>query len=96
MSDRAEILEAIMPGLLSVSIDPDDDAVGRGAIVCVRAGVVAGVTVVKELFGRLGVRLRPIVGDGMQIADEQIGSDWTAKQLADLDRIAAGERQEEP
>ena len=37
---------------------------GRGRIVCRVPGILAGVPVAREAFARVGVRLRPLVGEG--------------------------------
>jgi nicotinate-nucleotide pyrophosphorylase len=68
--DRATVLDAVMPTLLAAQVDPtgDTDAVGAGTIVADAAGVLAGLVVAKEVFGRLGVRLRPLVDEGAAIA----------------------------
>ncbi|HEX6845155.1 MAG TPA: hypothetical protein VF235_08585 [Actinomycetota bacterium] len=68
--DRATVLEAVMPTLLAAQVDPvgDPDAVGAGVIVAEGAGILAGLVVAKEAFGRLGVRLRPLLDEGAAIA----------------------------
>jgi quinolinate phosphoribosyl transferase-like protein len=64
--DRALVLAAVMPELLSLRLD-DDDAVGFGRIVVESAGTCAGLLVVKELVGRVGVRCRALVDEGAPV-----------------------------
>jgi hypothetical protein len=67
--DRSTILEAVMPSLLTVEIDAADDGeVGAARVVAEGPGVVAGLPVAKEVFGRLGVRTRSLVPDGAEVA----------------------------
>jgi hypothetical protein len=55
-----------MAALLADDVRPsgDPDAVAAGRVVCERAGVIAGVALVVQVFGRVGVRCRPRVDDG--------------------------------
>ncbi len=70
--DRTEVLVAVTRALAEDLADGEpEDAVdvpeaetGRGVIVCRAPGVLAGVPVAREAFGRVGVRLRPLVGEG--------------------------------
>jgi hypothetical protein len=64
--DRAAILAAVMPDLLSVRL-PDDDEVGFARLVATSAGTCAGLLVVRELFGRVGVRSRASVAEGATV-----------------------------
>ena len=61
--DRATVVAAVMPQLLSLRLE-DDDAVGFATVVASTAGTCAGLLVVRELAGRVGVRCRPLVADG--------------------------------
>ena len=72
--DRATILAAVMPALLTAQAAPRDpaptddaDATGADTIVAVRGCVVAGLAVAREAFARLGARCRPLVDDGAQV-----------------------------
>jgi nicotinate-nucleotide pyrophosphorylase (carboxylating) len=70
--DRVEVLLAVTRALAEDLADGEpDDALdvpeaetGRGVIVCRVPGVLAGVPVAREAFARVGVRLRPVVGEG--------------------------------
>ena len=68
--DRAAIIEAVMSTLLAAQIEVHGDAqaVGTGRIVAETEGVLAGLVVAKEAFGRLGVRTRPLLEEGAAIA----------------------------
>lgn len=68
--DRPAILEAVMSTLLAAQIEihGDPEAVGTGRIVAGAEGVLAGLVVAKEAFGRLGVRTRPLLEEGSAIA----------------------------
>ena len=70
MLDRPTILEAVLPSIMAVVPDAaeDPDAVGIARFVVTSGGVLAGVPVVKEIFGRLGVRTRALVDEGAAIA----------------------------
>lgn len=70
MLDRPSILEAVLPSIMTIVPDPDEDpeAVGLARIVATSGGVIAGVPVAKEIFGRLGVRTRALVDEGAPIA----------------------------
>ncbi len=65
--DRGAILAAVMDDLLSLRIGSDDDAVGLGWIVCDSSGVCAGLPVVQEIMGRVGVRTRLPVPEGTDL-----------------------------
>jgi hypothetical protein len=64
--DRAVVLAAVMPALLALRLE-DDAAVGFGRIVAETAGTCAGLVVVDELVGRVGVRCRALVGEGAAV-----------------------------
>jgi len=67
--DRVTLMAAAMRALLDDDARPsgDPDAIGSASIVCARGGVIAGLALVKEIFGRLGVRFRAAVVDGAQV-----------------------------
>jgi hypothetical protein len=71
--DRPTILDAVFPSVMAIAPDPDEDpeAVGMARIVAASPGVVAGVPVAKEVFGRLGVRTRALVAEGAVVAPGQ-------------------------
>jgi hypothetical protein len=73
MLDRPTILEAVLGSIMGIRPDPDADpeAVGMATIVAETPGVVAGLPVAKEVFGRLGVRMRALVNDGDVVAPGQ-------------------------
>ena len=73
MLDRPTILEAVLPSLLALAPDPADDpeAVGMARIVADHHGVLAGVPVAKEIFGRLGVRTRAVLEEGASVVPGQ-------------------------
>lgn len=64
--DRVDIMAAAMSALLadSARAHGDSDAVGIARVRCTARGLVVGLPVLKEVFGRMGARVRPLVGDG--------------------------------
>ena len=64
--DRSTVLAAVMPDLLSLRLE-DDDEVGFATLVAASPGVCAGLLVIKELGGRVGVRTRELVPDGASV-----------------------------
>ena len=70
--DRTEVLVAVTRALAADLADGEpEDAVdvpeaetGSGVLVCRVPGVLAGMPVAREAFARVGVRLRPLVGEG--------------------------------
>ena len=71
---RADVLAVVMPALLGV--DPashgDPDEVGTARIVAAGRGLVAGVPIAREAFGRMGSRTRPLVDEGSPIEPGQV------------------------
>jgi Quinolinate phosphoribosyl transferase, N-terminal domain len=107
--DRSAILAAVMPSLLRIRPGDDDDGVGVGWIVAVTCGVCAGIPVATEVFGRLGVRVRPRVPDGSPVTSGEpvadvggpLGSMRAAGPLAiafleRLSTVASGVRLPDP
>jgi nicotinate-nucleotide pyrophosphorylase len=70
--DRMQVLVAVTKALADdledgeppEALDVPEAATALGAVVCRSRGILAGVPVAKEAFGRVGVRLRPLVGEG--------------------------------
>ncbi len=64
--DRVDIMGAAMSALLDdgARADGDLEAVGLARIRCTVPGSVTGLPVLKEVFGRMGARVRPLVRDG--------------------------------
>jgi nicotinate-nucleotide pyrophosphorylase len=66
--DREMILEEILPelrdGALEVATDVPEAATGRAAIVAQAPGILAGLPVVREVYGRMGVRMRALRQEG--------------------------------
>ena len=64
--DRVDTMTAAMSALLAdgARADGDSDAVGVARIRCTAPGLVVGLPVLKEVFGRMGGRVRPSVNDG--------------------------------
>jgi nicotinate-nucleotide pyrophosphorylase (carboxylating) len=66
--DRTVILEAILPelreGVLEVPSNIPEAATGRARIVAQAGGVLAGLPVAREVYGRMGVRLRALRDEG--------------------------------
>ena len=66
--EREVILEAILPelrdGVLEVPSDVPEAATGRAAVVAQAPGILAGLPVAREIYGRMGVRLRMLKGEG--------------------------------
>ncbi|MDP9341315.1 MAG: hypothetical protein M3Q23_04210 [Actinomycetota bacterium] len=77
--DRVEVLVTVTRALaedLAAGEPPEardipEEATAGGAIVCRTAGMLAGLTVAKEAFARVGVRLRPLVAEGSRAAPGQ-------------------------
>ena len=71
--DRAAVVAAIMPDVLTIRLDVADDEVGLARVICERGGTCAGLFVAKELFSRVGARTRPLVAEGATVeAAEQV------------------------
>ncbi len=68
--DRVTIVTAAMQALLADDVRPSGDleAVGTARIVCDRGGVIAGLPLVAQIFGRAGVRCRASAVDGDVVA----------------------------
>jgi nicotinate-nucleotide pyrophosphorylase len=64
LPDRATVVAAIMPDVMSIRLDVADDEVGLARVLSQDGGVCAGLFVAKELFARVGARTRPLVGEG--------------------------------
>lgn len=56
---------------LRMDADADDPRTALGTVVCETAGVVAGLAVAKEVFARVGARLRLAQGDGDRVSAEE-------------------------
>jgi nicotinate-nucleotide pyrophosphorylase len=73
--DREVILEAILPelrdGVLEAATDVPEAATGRAAIVAHGSGILAGLPVAREVYGRMGVRLRALRDEGAPIEPGQ-------------------------
>ena len=67
--DRVTIVPIVMAALLSGGAEPqgDPDEVGVAQIECERPGILAGLPVAKETFGRLGARCRGLADEGSEI-----------------------------
>jgi len=67
--DRVDIMTAAMSALLADSAQAhgDRDAVGIARVRCTATGLVVGLPVLKEVFSRMGARVRPLVGDGVVV-----------------------------
>jgi nicotinate-nucleotide pyrophosphorylase len=69
--DRATVVAAIMPDVLSIRLDVADDEVGFARLVAEDGGICAGLFAAKELFARVGARTRPLVGEGDVVGPAQ-------------------------
>jgi nicotinate-nucleotide pyrophosphorylase len=67
--DRVTILVAVMSDVLRAApaSDVDPEETGAADVIACGAGVVAGLGVAREIFGRLGVRSRNVVVDGAHV-----------------------------
>ena len=67
--DRVTALTAAMQALLADAAEPegDPDEVGVGVLLADSACVIAGLPVAKDVFGRFGARLRPLVDEGAEV-----------------------------
>jgi len=108
--DRITIMPVVMQALLDDGAQPlgDPDAVGMGRIVVGGAGILAGMPVAKEAFGRMGVRCRASMAEGAPIADgdqvAELGGPVAAMRgaaptalrfLTSLSEVASGRRDPE-
>jgi hypothetical protein len=68
--DRVDVMVAAMSALLAdnAAATGDIDAIGIARIRCAAPGPVVGVQVMKEVFGRMGARVRPVATDGQMLA----------------------------
>lgn len=70
--DRTVILEAILPelrdGVLEAVTDVPEAATGRARIVAHAGGILAGLPVAREVYARMGVRLRTLQDEGGRLA----------------------------
>ncbi len=68
--DRVDVMAAAMAALLADDVRAvgDPDAVGIARIRCTAPGMVVGLPVLKEVFGRMGARVRPLAEDGEVVA----------------------------
>ena len=107
--DRATVVAAIMPDVLSIHLDVADDEVGFARLVTEDRGTCAGLFVAKELFARVGARTRPLVGEGDVVGPAQavaeVGGPLAAIRgaaplaltwLQRLSAVASGARPPEP
>ena len=69
--DRATVIGAIMPDVLSMRLEIADDEIGFARVVCDAGGACVGVLVAKELFGRVGARTRSLVDEGAVVGPDQ-------------------------
>jgi hypothetical protein len=69
--DRATVIGAIMPDVLSMQLEAIDDDVGFARVLCEDGGTCAGVLVAKEVFGRVGARTRSLVAEGEVVGPDQ-------------------------
>jgi nicotinate-nucleotide pyrophosphorylase len=109
--DRITIMPVVMQALLDDDAHPsgDPEEVGVGRVVARSAGTLAGMPVAKEAFGRMGVRCRASVSEGMPIVDgdqvAELGGPVAAMRgaaptalrfLSSLSEVASGRREPEP
>jgi nicotinate-nucleotide pyrophosphorylase len=71
--DRITIMPIVMEALLSDGARPlgDPDEVGTARVVAAGHGILAGMPVAKEAFGRMGVRCRPLLEEGAMVSEGQ-------------------------
>ena len=64
--ERIDVMVAAMSALIAdgARAEGESDAVGIARIRCTAPGMVAGLPVMKEVFGRMGGRVRDVVRDG--------------------------------
>ena len=67
--DRVVVIPIVMQAMLEGDVRPvgDPDEVGSGHLVCDRGGLLAGLPVAKEAFGRSGARCRAVAHDGARV-----------------------------
>ncbi len=70
--DRVEIVAAVMPDVLRLRVDTDDQEVGAAQIICDEPGTCAGMPIVKEIVGRVGARARALVAEGALVEPGQV------------------------
>lgn len=69
--DRVTIMPIVMQALIADDARPqgDPDEVGTARVIAEGSGVLAGVPVAKEAFGRMGVRCRVLMPEGSHLHD---------------------------
>jgi hypothetical protein len=72
--DRVDVMVAAMSALLADKAEAsgDPDAIGIARIRCSAPGMVLGVQVMKEVFGRMGARVRLISADGQVLETGEV------------------------
>jgi hypothetical protein len=66
--DRATIVAVVMDELLAISVESGVEAVASARLIAGGDGTLAGATVVREIMGRVGVRIRSLVEEGAPVA----------------------------
>jgi hypothetical protein len=72
--DRLTVMPIVMQRMLAENVRPqgDPDEVGNGRLVCVRGGLLAGLPVAKEAFGRMGARCRAVASEGSWVGPDEV------------------------
>lgn len=67
--DRVVVMPIVMQAMLEADVRPfgDPDEVGSAELLCDRVGILAGLPVAKEAFGRLGARCRVVAKEGARV-----------------------------
>ena len=75
--DRVTLMPVVMAMLLDDDVGPvgDPDAVGTARLLADGEGIVVGLPVAKEIFGRFGGRWRPVMADGSWVRSGDLIAD---------------------
>jgi nicotinate-nucleotide pyrophosphorylase len=93
--DRTAVLEALLPALRRVGAGPEDipeERTARASVIAGGEGILAGMVVAAEAFGRVGVRLRPLTEEGERVerGDRVAEVGGPLRAILSMERVALG------
>jgi nicotinate-nucleotide pyrophosphorylase (carboxylating) len=93
--DRTAVLEALLPALRRIGGGPEDipeERTARASVIASGHGILAGLGVAAEAFGRVGVRLRPLAEDGERVerGDRVAEVGGPLRAILAVERVALG------
>lgn len=109
--DRVVVMPIVMRTMLEADVRPlgDPDEVGSGHLLCDHGGILAGLPVAKEAFGRLGARCRAVALEGTRVEPGAVVAElggplaairgaapFAIRMLEHLSAVAAGAVAERP